>query len=66
MTGFPFERMHSLYLHELVEAASKASFAVGWIQYRNSNVGADTACTSSGGTQIRMKEDEVLLKLMPL
>ena len=74
MNGFPYERMHSLYLHggdeldsderlnflraELVEAAANAKFTVGWLQYRNVNVGVEQACDSSGDGSVRMKEDE--------
>jgi hypothetical protein len=78
LPGFPFERMHSLYLHELVEvcaifslegfnfvmvplfqAASKAGFAVGWIQYRNVNAGIKQ-CASKNADGFCFKEDEVL------
>jgi hypothetical protein len=65
LPGFPFERMHSLYLHELVEAAAYAGFAVGWIQYRNVNAGIK-ACASKGPDGFCFKEDEVLLKLLPI
>ena len=65
LPGFPWERMHSLYLHELVEAAANAGFAVGWIQYRNVNAGVK-ACESNGKESFCFKEDEVLLKLLPI
>ena len=66
LPGFPFERMHSLYLHELVEAAAKAGFAVGWIQYRNVNAGIKSCESKNGEGGFCFKEDEILMKLIPI